>query len=118
MNIEEFRLFCLSLKGAKEGLPFDESTLVFTVRGKMFSLTDIDSFDSINLKCDPEEAISLREQYSSVIPGYHMNKKHWNTIQMDGTIKDSLIKEWIKNSYNLVVNSLTRKEKTELENEI
>ncbi len=115
MNIEEFRQFCLSLKSTKEGLPFDESTLVFTVCGKIFCLTDIDTFKSINLKCIPEEAIELREKYSSVIPGYHMNKKHWNTVLLDGSIPDSLLKEWIITSYNLVVKSLTKKEQIELQ---
>ena len=80
MNIEDFRRFCLSLKGVTEGMPFDNETLVFSVRGKMFTLTDINTFESINLKCDPEEAIMLREKHEAVIPGYHMNKKHWNTI--------------------------------------
>jgi len=76
MNIEMFRDFCLSLKDTTEEFPFDESTLVFKVGGKIFALTDIDLFNSINLKCDPETAIELRERYSSVLPGYHMNKKH------------------------------------------
>ena len=109
MNIETFREFCLSLKGSTEEFPFDESTLVFKTGGKIFALTDIDLFDSINLKCDPETAIELRERYPSVLPGYHMNKKHWNTIMMDDSIPDPLILKWIKDSYNLVASGLPGK---------
>lgn len=116
MNIEEYRDYCLSFVGTSEGLPFDEKTLVFYVLGKMFALTDVDQFESINLKCNPEEAIILREIHSAVIPGYHMNKKHWNTIKMDDSIPDELVKKWIKNSYDLVVEKLTKKEKLELSN--
>lgn len=114
MNIETYREFCISLKGVTEGMPFDTKTLVFFVGGKMFALTNIDTFESINLKCDPDEAITLRERYDAVIPGYHMNKKHWNTVKMDETIEDDLIKKWIKNSYLLVFASLTKKVKEEL----
>ena len=116
MNIEKFRQYCLSLKGAEESLPFDNRTLVFSVCNKMFSLTDIETFESINLKCVPEEAISLRERYPAVIPGYHMNKKHWNTILINDSIEDSLIEKLITDSYNLVVKGLTKKQKQELEN--
>jgi predicted DNA-binding protein (MmcQ/YjbR family) len=108
MNIEMFRDFCLSLKGTTEEFPFDESTLVFKVGGKIFALTDIDLFNSINLKCDPETAIELRERYSSVLPGYHMNKKHWNTILIDGIIPDNQILDWIKKSYELVLLNLPK----------
>lgn len=109
MNIESFRDYCLSLKGVTEKFPFDETTLVFYVMGKMFCLTDIDAFDLINVKCDPERAIDLRERYPAVIPGYHMNKKHWNSLMMDGTLSESLIKQWVKDSYDLVVASLPKK---------
>lgn len=115
MNIETYREFCLSLKGAEEGLPFDEKTLVFSVKGKMFSLTNIDTFELINVKCDPEKALELREQYAAVIPGYYMNKKHWNSIKMDNTVSDALIKEWIVNSYHLVVAKLPVKVRKTLE---
>lgn len=115
MNIEAYREFCLSLKGAEEGLPFDEKTLVFSVKGKMFSLTNIDTFELINVKCDPEKALELREQYAAVIPGYYMNKKHWNSIKMDNTVPDDLIKEWIVNSYDLVVAKLPMKVRKTLE---
>ena len=92
-----------------EEFPFDANTLVFKVMGKMFALTDVDNFESINLKCDPERAIQLRDEYEAVQPGYHMNKKHWNTVLMDGRVGDRLIKEWIDHSYELVVQSLPRK---------
>ncbi|MBX7153062.1 MmcQ/YjbR family DNA-binding protein [bacterium] len=106
MNLESFRRYCLSKKSVTEGFPFDEETLVFKVAGKMFALTDVHLFDSINLKCDPEKAIELRERYEQVIPGYHMNKKHWNTVLIDGTLPDKLIYEWIDDSYHLVVQTL------------
>ena len=114
MNIEEYRTFCLSLKEAEEGMPFDEKTLVFTIKRKMFGSTNIETFELINVKCKPEEAIILREQFEAVIPGYYMNKKHWNSIKMDGTIPDKQIKEWIKNSYSLVVSTLPKKTQKEL----
>ena len=104
MDIVFFRDYCLSKKGVTEEFPFDEQTLVFKVMGKMFALTNVDSFVSINLKCEPEKAIELREQYDFVKPGYHMNKKHWNTIILDGTIPSSLILELIDHSYDLVTN--------------
>ncbi len=116
MNIEDFREYCIKKKGVTEELPFGPDNLVFKVMGKIFSITSIEHFASINLKCDPEEAIQLREKYNSVIPGYHMNKKHWNTVLMDGSISDKLITQWIDNSYELVVNSLTKDQKKELEN--
>lgn len=116
MNIEDLRNYCISKKGVTESFPFDEVTLVFKVMNKMYALTNLDGDLTINLKCDPERAILLREQYSVVIPGYHMNKKHWNTIIVDGTINNNLLKEWIDHSYNLVVDSLTRKQKEELRN--
>ena len=109
MNIEEYRNYCLNKPGVTEDFPFDSQTLVFKVGGKMFALADIDTFESINLKCDPELAIELREKYESVLPGYHMNKKHWNTVNIDGTINDNLIYEWIDHSYDLVFNNLPLK---------
>jgi len=114
MNIEELREYCLSKKGVTESFPFDEVTLVFKVSGKMFALTDLVDDFSVNLKCDPEKAVELREQFPSVIPGYHMNKQHWNTIFIDGSVNDSLLKEWIDHSYLLVVKSLTKKQQQEL----
>lgn len=114
MNIEEFREFCLSKKGVTEEFPFDKKTLVFKVYGKMFALTNIDLFESINLKCDPEKAIELREKYPAVLPGYHMSKKHWNTIMIDGSIPDKLLFHWIGDSYELVVSGLTKAQKESL----
>jgi predicted DNA-binding protein (MmcQ/YjbR family) len=114
LNIESFRTFCLSKKGVTEEFPFDENTLVFKVMGKMFALTDLNSFESINLKCDPEIGVQLRERYASVLPGYHMNKKHWITVLMDNSIPDKIIKQWIENSYQLVAASLTKSLKLDL----
>ncbi len=111
MNIESFREYCLRKKGVEESFPFDETTLVFKVSNKMFALTDLEGKFSINLKCDPEKAIELRERHPSVIPGYHMNKRHWNTILIDGSIEDERIFGWIDDSYNLVVESLPKKDK-------
>ena len=114
MNIEEYRAYCLSKKGVTEEFPFDENVLVFKVMGKVFALTDVAGFESVNLKCDPEKAVMLREEYSFVNPGYHMNKKHWNTVDMTWELEDGLFKEWIDHSYDLVVSGLTRKLKDEL----
>ena len=95
MNIETLREYCISKKGVSESFPFDKVTLVFKVMNKMFALTSLDGALSINLKCDPEKAIKLRQEYDAVIPGYHMNKKHWNTIAIDGSIPAKQIHEWI-----------------------
>ena len=89
MNIEEYRTYCLSKKGVTEGFPFGGETLVFKVMGKMFALTDVDGFESVNLKCDPERALELRSSYEAVNPGYHMNKKHWNTISNNADVDDN-----------------------------
>lgn len=117
MNIEEIRDFCLSLKGVTECFPFDEVTLVFKVGDKMFLLTNLDGELSINIKCDPDKAIELRERYSAVMPGYHMNKQHWNTIMMDGSIGVDAISGWIVDSYNLVVASLPKSKRIEILNQ-
>jgi predicted DNA-binding protein (MmcQ/YjbR family) len=109
LNIEAYRDFCLSLKGAKEEFPFDNRTLVFKVQNKIFALLDIESFKQINLKCDPEKAIELREQFEGIIPGYHMNKKHWNSLKIASDVSDSLVKELTSHSYELVVSGLTKK---------
>lgn len=114
MNIEEFRDYCLAKKLVSEEFPFDHHTLVFKVAGKMFALTDVDYFESVNLKCEPEKAVELRERYFEVAPGYHMNKKHWNTVSMQGDLPDHLIKEWIDHSYALVVQGLSKKLREEL----
>jgi predicted DNA-binding protein (MmcQ/YjbR family) len=115
MNIETYRNFCLSFPGVTEDLPFDENTLCFKVMGKIFTICDIDQFESINLKCDPAKAIELREEYPGiVIAGYHMNKMHWNTVYIDANLPDQLIKKWIRDSYDLVVAKLPEKSKTKL----
>jgi predicted DNA-binding protein (MmcQ/YjbR family) len=102
MNIETIREYCISQKGASEGFPFGEDTLVFKAGGKIFALVNLDGDLSINLKCDPDYATELREKYASVTPGYHMNKKHWNTVMLDGSVPDREIYSWIEHSYNLV----------------
>ena len=106
MDIEYFHRHCLKKKGVEESFPFGGNILVFKVFGKMFALTDLDNFTSIHLKCLPERAVELREQYAGILPGYHLNKKHWNTMLMDGTIPDHVIIECIDNSYDLVVAGL------------
>jgi len=114
MDIETLRSYCLVKTGVTEELPFDQDTLVFKVMGKMFALTGIELFQSINLKCNPENAQDLRERYHAVLPGYHMNKKHWNTVIMDGSIHDKILLEWIEDSYDLVVAGLPKKTREEL----
>lgn len=104
MNIETLREYCLSKDAVIESFPFGDDTLVFKVNGRIFVLANLEGDLTINLKCDPTVAIELRERYASVIPGYHMNKKHWNTILADGSIPDKEILSWIDNSYNLVKN--------------
>jgi len=102
MDIETLREYCISKKGATESFPFGEDTLVFKTRGKIFALVNLDGDLSINLKCDPALAIDLRERYSSVTPGYHMNKKHWNTVLLNGMAPDKDVFSWIDHSYNLI----------------
>lgn len=116
MNIEEFRLYCIAKKGVTEEFPFDEVTLVFKVMGKMFALTPLERIPSqVNLKCDPEKAIALREEYDGVImPGYHMSKVHWNTLYLEQLPTD-LIRELIDHSYDLVVGKFTKKLRDEWE---
>lgn len=108
MNIEEFREYCISKPGVTEEFPFNETTLVFKVMGKMFALTNLDGDWSLALKCDPERAIELREQYPAIRPGYHMSKVHWNTVMMDGSLSQKLILELIDHSYQLVVDKLPK----------
>lgn len=114
MHIEQFRDFCLSFKEVTEHFPFDENTLVFKVAGKMFALADVDEFESINLKCDPEWAIQLREMHPEIKPGYHMNKKHWNTVEMFGELDDELIIKLIHHSYEKVVAGMPKKDQVRL----
>ncbi|HEY4786511.1 MAG TPA: MmcQ/YjbR family DNA-binding protein [Bacteroidales bacterium] len=114
MNVEEFRQYCLSKKGVTEELPFGPDTLVYKVMGKMFALTSLDGDFYINLKCDPDLAIELREKYPAVLPGYHMSKKHWNTVVVDGSISNKLIYEWTDHSYQLVADQLPKHLKNKL----
>ena len=114
MNIEELRTFCLSLPEVEEKFPFDEETLVFYIAGKMFCLAKVTLFKTLNVKCDPDYAIELRERYQAVTSGYHMNKKHWNTITVNEDVKDELIKQWIKDSYKLVILTLPKSKRPNL----
>lgn len=109
MTLAEFREHCMRLPGFSEDLPFDENTLAFRVGGKIFALMDVDLFESVNLKCDPERAIDLREQYPGIMPGYHMNKAHWNTVACDGSVPHELLLELAEHSYALVRDGLPRK---------
>jgi predicted DNA-binding protein (MmcQ/YjbR family) len=113
MNIEEFREYCLRKPGVTEEFPFGPDVLVYKV-GKMFALSSVETYGSINLKCDPEKAIELREEYSGITPGYHMSKKHWNTVLTDGSVPFELVKKLIDDSYELVVKSLPKKEREKL----
>lgn len=115
MNIETLQQYCLSKKGVTEETPFGPDNLVYKVGGKMFLLASLDSIPlQFNAKCDPEEAIQLRDTYLCVLPGYHMNKKHWNTVVVDGSVSDRTLQQWIDASYQLVVNSLPKKLKEEI----
>ncbi len=116
MKLEAFRHYCLHKKGVTEEFPFGEDTLVFKVMGKIFAITSFEVPLSVNLKCDPEKAIELREQFEEVQPGYHMNKKHWNTVDFEGSIADSELKQLIDHSYTLVASSLPAKKRDELKN--
>jgi predicted DNA-binding protein (MmcQ/YjbR family) len=115
MNIEELREYCLSLKATTEHFPFDEVTMVMKVQGKMFALIPLDNPETqISLKCDPERAITLREEYSSIVPAWHFNKKHWNTVYIHPSISHNFLCEQILHSYQLVVSGLSKKLRDEL----
>ena len=117
MNIEEITEYCLNKKGVTQEFPFDEVTLVFKVMGKMFLLASLEKIPlQINIKCSPEEAVEVREKYEAVIPGYHMNKQHWNTVIIDNSIPPKNILSWIDNSYDLIVSGLKKSKKEELKN--
>lgn len=111
MNIEAIRDFCLQLKNTSEDMPFGDTVLVFRVHGKIFALLSLSHEHTINLKCDPEKAIELRILHPAIIPGYHMNKKHWNTLYYK-RLSDELVKELIRHAYQLVWNSLPKKLRT------
>lgn len=114
MNIEELRDYCIQKKGVTESFPFDDKVLVFRVMNKMFALVNVEISDSVNLKCDPEKTIELREQFMGIIEGYHMSKKHWNTVLIESDVNRLLLLELIDHSYNLIVSKLTKKEKEAL----
>jgi len=112
MDIETLRQYCMSKPGVEEAFPFGLDTLVYKVAGKIFLITGLDEEKlSFNVKCDPDLATELREQYSCVQPGYHMNKKHWNTIVVDGSVPNKTLKDWIDHSYQLVANATIQKPK-------
>ncbi|OSY88103.1 MmcQ-like protein [Tenacibaculum holothuriorum] len=119
MHIDQLRDFCISKKGVTEHFPFDDVTLVFKVMNKMFALVGLEKWEngetSVNLKCDPDWAEELRAEYDSVNPGFHMNKKHWNTVTLNNDVSDKFAFELIEHSYNLVVKSLPKKTQNELE---
>ena len=110
MNAESFRAYCLGKKAATEGTPFGPDTIVFKVKGKMFALLALEDVPTrVNLKCDPDLALELRDRYEQVGPGYHMNKKHWNTVVLDSVIPEREVRKMIDHSYDLVVQSLPKK---------
>lgn len=109
MNAESFRAHCLGKAAATEGTPFGPEDIVFKVQGKMFAILALEEVPPrVNLKCDPDLALELRDRYEQVQPGYHMNKKHWNTVVLDGVIPDREIRKMIDHSYDLVVQSLPK----------
>jgi predicted DNA-binding protein (MmcQ/YjbR family) len=115
MNVEQFRTYCLEKKGTSEDFPFDEVTLCLRVMGKIFAITGLDSEQfSINLKCDPDLAVEWREQYTEVQPGWHMNKKHWNTVDCEGSLDGPTLRRMIDHSYDQVVKTLKKAEKEAL----
>ena len=118
MLVSACTVYCLSKKGVTEHFPFDEVTLVFKVMGKMFALVGLNAWENgetkINLKCDPEWAEELRGEYDDIQPGYHMSKKHWNTVSVDGSCSDEQLHEWINHSYDLVVSGLRKKDREDL----
>ncbi len=115
MTLSYLRDYCLSKPHTSEDTPFDEDTLCFRVGGKIFGITGITNFEYINLKCDPERSAELRERYDGITPGFHMNKKWWNSVYVQGQVSDPLILELVDHSYDLVYKSLPKKVKEELE---
>lgn len=106
MNLEKIREYCLKKKAVTESLPFDDETLVFKVAGKMFALLSLNGDWGLNLKCNPEKAIELREKYPDITPGYHMNKTHWNTLNLNGQLSEQMVLELIDHSYTIIAESL------------
>lgn len=113
LHLDELRDHCLAKPSVTESFPFDQKTLVFKVAGKMFALCDVDDFQSINLKCNPDLAVELRSTYEAVLPGWHMNKRHWNTVAVEGDASRADLIKWVDDSYDLIVASLTRKVREE-----
>ena len=109
MTLEEFRAHCAKFPGFSEDLPFGPEVLAFRMGGRIFALMDVDAFESVNLKCDPERAVDLREQHPGITPGYHMNKRHWNTVLTDGSVPYRVLLELARHSYDLVRASLPKK---------
>ncbi len=117
MNIEDFREYCLSKKAVTEEFPFDEVTLVFKVMGKMFALTGLDKEEfKVNLKCDPEYALELREEHIEIIEGWHMSKKHWNTVEFETGLDSRFLCELIDHSYDMVVKKMKKADREFLKN--
>ena len=115
MNTETLRDYCIAKPGATESFPFDDTTLVFKVGNRIFALLDTEGRPTtLALKCDPEQAVQLRETYDAVVPGYHLNKKHWNTITINGSLQSSELRHWIDHSYQLVRKSLPKAAQAEL----
>jgi predicted DNA-binding protein (MmcQ/YjbR family) len=114
VDLDSYRSYCLSKKGVEETFPFGKEVLVFKVLGKMFALSGVEDFESVNLKVDPEKGEELRERYPAVRQAYHMNKLHWITVMMDGSIPDKLVKQWIDDSYDLVVAGLPKRTQAKL----
>lgn len=111
MNLEIIRNYCLSKNGTSEDSPFDNDTIVFRICGKIYCLISMEKPDTVNLKCDPEKAVELREEHPEIIPGFHMNKKHWNTVSITGTLHDNFILGLIDHSYDMVFQNLPKKSK-------
>jgi len=116
MDLPDFIEYCLSLKATEETTPFGPDVFVYKVGGKMFALASPDEVPArVNLKCDPERALELRDEYDAVIPGYHMNKRHWNTLVLDGSVEDGLVRELVDHSYALVVKGMTKAQRAEMD---
>ena len=109
MTIEDLRAYCAKKPGVTYDTPFGPDVLVFRVMGKIFALAPLDLFETVNLKCDPERAIELRERYPGITPGYHMNKRHWNTVDVRGGVPQELLRQLVDHSYELVKASLPKK---------
>lgn len=115
MNVEDLRYYCLSLPQVEERMPFGDDTLCFCIAGKMFLLIALDYSDFVNMKCDPDRAVELRESYVGISPGWHMNKRHWNSVYFRSDVDDDLFLELVRHSYNCVIASLSKRLQSEYE---